>query len=237
LPEVNGRGGKFTESEQDFDAFSNPKLGLEWPRESKNETLKAETMKLSPVVPLLLMSSVLAFGQNAKKAVTSKIAIPSCPAGKGCTSFKQLWAAKDAEVRGADFACFETKFNDKSDTQDAFSLLNLGYYFRYAQYKDGVFANYDSAPNAKFAFPDWKVVDVEWSGGDDKSLEAGKQDTQLFFTRKYKNPAGDEVQQHFTMQLSTGRYRETYIIGTEQLEAAGECISLSASARRSRLRQ
>ena len=69
---------------------------------------------LAALTVLLLLSAVAVAQSRPKSGV-------NCPTGAACTTFNQLKAGHDEDIKGADWACFYTE-SSTTRTKDSYHL-------------------------------------------------------------------------------------------------------------------
>jgi hypothetical protein len=180
-----------------------------------------------------MLSSVL-FSETKKPPTTPspKPVTPTCPSGKGCDSFKQLWLAKEKGVRGADWVCFQKTFSDstKPSQDDHFLLLKVNYMLEFTSYENGLSGEYEvgldlGAMESSKPPSNWKQVDGPF--------HAQRFGNNLSFVSTYQNPHKEQVQLDFAVNLATGRYSSIYTVGESDIvQENGQCIALSVLAKK-----
>ena len=190
---------------------------------------------MKQVLIAVLMLSSIAVSQNKKPPTTKpRPAVPTCPSGKGCESFRQLWLAKEDDVRGADWACFPRTFSGEPIKADRFFLLNVSESLEYTSYENGIIGDYaagvDDGAIAHSTQPS------KWTKMGEAPLEGQRFGNHLNFVRTYNNPQKEQVQHDFAVNLATGRYSSRYTVEGTQAEENGECIAPSPSAKKLKVR-
>ena len=162
-------------------------------------------------------------------------AVPECPEGTACTTFKQMWLGGDRTVKSATWACFDLPrqlaFGLLAPTNDSFYLLRDGVssfdFHRFYNGTDNVSAT-AVAESFRNGVAHWKPDN---SG---TSLEVVKSKDELTLDLHYTSTTKASVGLHVEMRLSSGRYtshesiEKKHFFSTEETteDDTGQCVLL-----------
>jgi len=191
------------------------------------------------ILGIALLTVIPGSAQSTRSPIpvqTEKDAVPVCPAGKGCLTFKQMWEGGDAVAKSATWACFVQKnlgiipsYNDWNP--DDLLLLRDGVsVFEMHRFIDGTERLSSSAEAESFrdGIAHWRPV----SGPT--SLDVTKSGETLALNLKYTDTKNSDVRFHFDMRLSSGRFTSKWIVESKSLlskststeDYSGQCIPL-----------
>lgn len=162
-------------------------------------------------------------------------AVPECPEGKACTTFKQMWDGGDRAVKGATWACFdlprESPLGGHYPTYDSFFLLRDGVsVFELRMFNNGV-QNISAnalAESFRNGVAHWKP------NGSGTSLDVVKSEDELTLDLYYTSTSDASVGFHIDMRLSSRRYtskwttekKHTFSSERSTDDNVGQCIVL-----------
>jgi len=163
------------------------------------------------------------------------VAIPECPEGKACTTFRQMWQGGDRALKAATWACFglprDLPFGGHTPSNDNFFLLRDGVsVFDFTRFYNGT-ENVSAAAVAE----SFRNGVAHWKpDGSGTSLDVVKSEDELTLDLHYTSTSDASVGFHIDMRLSSGRYTSKWT--TEKRHAfsserstddnVGQCIVL-----------
>ena len=189
----------------------------------------------------LLLTLLRAQQSHVQGEVRGKpVAVPACPEGSACTTFKQMWEGGDKTAKSATWACFdfprELPFGGRAPTYDSFFLLRDGVsVFDFHMFNNGVenVSATSVAESFRNGVAHWKP---DSSG---TSLDVVKSEDELTLDLHYISTTESNVGLHVEMRLSSGRYTSRWIIEKKHTfsseksteDNAGLCVVLPKPTR------